>query len=70
MNAVIHVFGFTSTDVVDRKIEQMEVSKILVAPVLGEDDFERLFGSNRQFTGSLSTQEFINNVRDRGGQSR
>jgi hypothetical protein len=69
-NAIIHVFGFTSTDLVERKVEQMQVSKITVAPVLTDDDFERLFGSNRQFTGGLTTQEFINNVRDRGGQSR
>lgn len=69
-NAVVHVFGFTSTDLVERRIEQMQVSKITVAPVLTENDFERLFGSNQNFTGGLTTQEFINNVRDRGGQSR
>ncbi len=69
MNAIIHVFSYTSTDLVDRKIEDMEVSQILLAPVLRESEFERLFGSDRQFTGGLTTQEFINNVRDRGRQS-
>jgi hypothetical protein len=69
MNAIIHVFGYTSTDLVDRKIEDMEVSKIVLAPVLRESEFEGLFGSDRQFTGGLTTQEFINNVRDRGHQS-
>jgi len=65
-NAVLHVYGYTSTDLVERKLEEMEVAKVALAPTVTEDDFELLFGSHSRFTGKLTTQEFIDYARDRG----
>ena len=65
-NAVLHVYGYTSTDLVERKLEEMEVAKVTLAPTVGDEEFDRLFGAAPGFTGNLTTQEFINHARDRG----
>ena len=39
-----------------RKLEELEVDKVILAPVLSDEDFERLFGGHPQFTGNLITQ--------------
>jgi hypothetical protein len=65
-NAVLHVYGYTSTDLVERKVEEMQVSRVDPAPTVNAEEFEALFGSAPHFTGRLTTQEFINYARGRG----
>lgn len=65
-DAVLHVYGYTTTDLVERKMEEMEVSKVHVTPSVTSEEFNELFGSQPQFSGRLTTQEFINYARDRG----
>lgn len=65
MNAVLHVYGYTTTDLVDRKLEEMEVDRVDLAPFISDEDFANLFGADPSFTGRLTTQEFINFARGR-----
>lgn len=65
-DAVLHVYGHSTTDLVQRKLEEMEVKRIDLAPVLSSDDFDKLFGISANFTGRLTTQEFIDYARKRG----
>lgn len=65
-NAVLHVYGYTTTDIVERKLEEMEVARVVLAPTLTDEQFDQLFGAKPGFTGKLTTQEFINYARDRG----
>ena len=64
-NAVLHVFGYTKTDLVQRRLEEMEVDRIDAASQLSDPEFDSLFGSIPKFTGNLTTQEFINQARGR-----
>jgi hypothetical protein len=64
-NAIIHVYGYTTTDLVQRKLEEMATDKVVLAPVLTDEDFAKLFGAAPGFTGKLTTQEFMNRTRGR-----
>jgi|ERR1035438_2084724 hypothetical protein len=65
-NAVLHVYGYTETDLVQRKLEDMDVVRVDLAAVVTDEEFDNLFGSIPRFTGQLTTQEFINYARGRG----
>jgi hypothetical protein len=65
-NAVLHVYGYTETDLVQRKLEDMDVVRVDLAAVVTDEEFDNLFGSIPRFTGPLTTQEFINYARGRG----
>jgi hypothetical protein len=63
---VVHVYGIVKTDMVNRKIEKIITQRIEAAPAfISEEEFNEFFGSSPNFTGNLSTQEFIDNMRDR-----
>jgi hypothetical protein len=65
-NAVLHVYGYTVTDLPNRRIEQMRITRIEVAEVLSPDDFDKFFGCAPGITGELDLQEFIKRSRGRG----
>lgn len=62
---VVHVHGSIKTDMVNRRIDQMIMQKIEIAEKLSDKEFEEFFGSCPDFTGKLTTQEFIDQIRGR-----
>ena len=65
-DAVLHVYGWTKTDLVERKLEEIDVMRVDVASVVTDAEFDSMFGSISGFTGKLTTQEFIDKARGRG----
>jgi hypothetical protein len=68
-SAVVHVDGEITIDTKQRVFEQIKVAKITRAEPLVNGDFEEFFGCAPNLTGNLSTQEFIDKVRERGQSS-
>jgi hypothetical protein len=68
-NAVLHVYGTTITDTVNREIEEMRVERIDVAGKFSKEDFEKFFGCAPGIKGELSIQEFIDRSRENGRQA-
>ncbi len=67
---VVHVYGLIKMDMVNRRVEQMTMQNIEGTEKLSTKDFEEFFGSCPNFTGQLSTQEFIDQVRGRNDKSK
>ena len=65
-DAILHVYGWTKTDLVERKLEEIDVMRVDVASVVTVEEFDSIFGSSSGFTGKLTTQEFIDKARGRG----
>jgi hypothetical protein len=68
-SAVVHVYGTLKTNVDERRVEQVNVDKIDLADEMSEQEFNNVFGCSPNFTGSLTTQEFIDHIRGRNGEA-
>jgi hypothetical protein len=64
-NAVIHVYGITKTDLVNRQIEELRVDRIELAESFSKEDFDRFIGCAPGILGDQGLQDFIDNVRGR-----
>jgi hypothetical protein len=64
--SVVHVNGEITIDTKQRIFEQIKVAQITLAEPLSGGEFEEFFGCAPNLTGNLSTQEFIDKVRERG----
>ena len=62
--ANIYVHGLITAFRSARKIESVRVGKIMVAPVLSDKEYRRFFGAAPDITGSLTTEQYIDEARD------
>jgi hypothetical protein len=60
---VLHVAGEMTYDRVKRSISELKVERIETARILSPAEFEEFFGSAPQFTGAMSTDEWIDQLR-------
>jgi hypothetical protein len=65
---VLHVAGDTTYDRATRAIVELRVDRIDKAGMLSSEEFERFFGSAADFTGQLSTDDYIDAIREDGGE--
>ncbi len=63
---VIHVAGDTIYDRATRGIVELRVERIKRAGMLSSEEFEQFFGSAPDFTGDLSTDDYIDAIREDG----
>lgn len=63
-NAVVTVQGLTTYNRISGKSEITMAHAFDVAPNFSTEDFESFFGADPNFTGELSTEEFIRRARD------
>jgi hypothetical protein len=66
--AVLHVAGDTVFDRATRAIVELRVDRIDRARMLSNEEFEQFFGSSPDFTGDLSTDDYIDAIREEDGQ--
>ncbi len=64
-NAVVHVFGIIRTDLINRQIEELRVTKIQLADTFSKEDFERFVGCAPGLLGDQGLQDFVDYVRGR-----
>jgi hypothetical protein len=64
---ILHVAGNMLFDRAARAIAELSVERIETARMLSAAEFETMFGSMPNFTGDLSTDEWIDTVRSNGG---
>jgi hypothetical protein len=62
-NTVIHAYGRIHWDRTTNAIVNFEADAIDLAKPLSEAEFERLFGSSPNFTGTMSTADYIDWLR-------
>lgn len=63
--AVLHVYGTTTTDLVDRNLMVMSVDRIIPADPMMPEEFEKFFGCAPRILGDLTLQEWIDKTRGR-----
>ena len=66
INTVVHVYGDIRWDRITNSIIDMAVSGIEVTETLSNADFNLIFGSIPDFTGSQDTAEYIEEMRENG----
>jgi hypothetical protein len=64
--AVVHVYGLSTTDMLARKIEQMDVYRIDVSPSLAKDFLDRFSGCAAGLIDDGEMQAHIDQSRNRG----
>jgi hypothetical protein len=64
-NTVLHVYGISKINLPARNVEHIRAERIDRAQKMSDKDFEKFFGCAPNLTGELSTQEFIDTVRER-----
>jgi hypothetical protein len=64
-DSVVHVAGTILASRTERKPLSIQVKKIQVAETYQEGDLERFIGCAPEATGELSTEQFIENIRER-----
>ena len=64
-NAVVHVFGSIKTDLVNRRVDELRVDKIVPADTFSRDDLDRFIGCSPGILGGQPMQDFIDYVRGR-----
>lgn len=64
--AIVHATGQMRLDRARRAIEEMQVERLDRVEPLSDEEFLSLFGAAPAITGDLSTDEFIERVRDDG----
>jgi hypothetical protein len=64
--AVVHVYGLSTTDMLGRKIDQMEVERIEVAPALDKSFLDNFFGCAPGLSDHSQAQAVIDDTRGRG----
>lgn len=62
--AVLHIAGDTVYDRATRSIVELRVDRIDKTRMLSSEEFEKFFGSMPEFTGELSTDEYIDAIRE------
>jgi hypothetical protein len=62
-NTVIQVYGDIRWDRATNAIITMDAKDLDITETLSEQDFERLFGSMPDFTGTMSTADYIDWLR-------
>ena len=62
-SAIVIVQGEVQARRRDRKIERVVVRQMRIAPELTEADLEEFFGCAPDFTGNLSTEEYVRRMR-------
>lgn len=65
-NTVVHVYGDVRWDRITNSILDVLVQEIEIAQPLSESEFESIFGSMPGFTGELTTDEYMEELRDNG----
>jgi hypothetical protein len=60
---VLHVAGDTVFDRATRMIARLNVDRIAKSRMLSSEEFEQFFGSAPDFTGDLSTDDYIDEIR-------
>jgi hypothetical protein len=65
-DAVIHISGKFQVNKMDRKIECINIDKIVQAETFNESDIDNFIGCSPDITGDLSTGEAIRKIRDNG----
>jgi hypothetical protein len=63
---VIHFSGNITYDRVARIVSELRVDRMERARVLTPAEFEEFFGSAPQFTGDMSTSEYVDSIRGDG----
>jgi hypothetical protein len=63
---VLHVAGDTVFDRATRAIVELNVDRIERARMLASEEFEQLFGAAPDFTGDLSTDDYLDEIRQDG----
>lgn len=63
-NAVIFVEGEIIEDQMKGQVESIQVAEFRLAPDFDESLFERFIGSQPNYTGELTTEEFIEKMRE------
>jgi hypothetical protein len=66
-DAVVHVYGIISTDLVNRRIDELRMDKIELADDFSKEDFARFIGCAPGMLGDQGLQDFIDYVRERAG---
>lgn len=62
-DTLLYVRGRIRARRVDRNIASLNVIDIKVAPNLDDDMYERFFGAAPEYTGALTTEEFVDRAR-------
>lgn len=65
-SAVVHVSGAMRLDRAARTVDEIKVERLDRVEELSDDEFTSLFGMSPTMTGSLSTKQFIDSVREDG----
>jgi hypothetical protein len=58
-HAIVYVHGLITARRVDREITRVRVEKIKVAPRLSDERYLSFFGADSDYSGDLSSEEFI-----------
>jgi hypothetical protein len=61
--AIVFVSGHITARRADRKIEHIRIERMEPAPELSDAEFDKFFGCAPKFTGDLSTEEFLDEIR-------
>jgi hypothetical protein len=64
--AIVHASGQMKLDRAKRTVEEMRVERIDQVEPLSEDEFRRFIGSSPALTGDLTTQEYVDWMREDG----
>lgn len=64
--AVVHIYGSVKSSRLDKHVSEMNVTKIAQAERMTTEELHRLFGVAPHLTGELSTEDFMDTVRERG----
>ena len=65
-DVVVHAYGRTRTNKLERKIESMFLDRLDVAESMSDEELHTFLGSAPEILGSQTLQQFIDDVRDRG----
>lgn len=58
-HAMVYVHGLITVRRVDREIIRVRAEKLKVAPRMTDDRYQSFFGADQNYTGQLSSEEFI-----------
>jgi len=58
-HAVVYVHGLITARRVDREVIQVRADRIKVAPALSEERYQAFFGADPNYTGQLTSEEFV-----------
>ena len=62
--SVVHVSGKLTFDRAKRTIQEMQIERLDMVQPLSDDEFHSVFGSAPDFTGALSTKDYIRELRE------